>query len=381
MKITDMDTSNKKAIIAMSGGVDSSVAALLSVEAGFECIGATMKLFDNEDVAEDGSAAAACPPQPLGDTDDSRSCCSLRDADDASRVCGMIGIPFYVFDFSEDFRRDVIGRFVEEYAAGRTPNPCIDCNRYLKYDRLFRRMEGLGFDCVVTGHYARIERDAASGRWLLKKAVDETKDQSYVLYSLTQEQLAHTSFPLGAYRKSEVRELAAAHGFLNARKRDSQDICFVRHGDYAQFIESYTGREWPRGDFVDTGGAVLGRHDGIIRYTIGQRKGIAKAVGRPMYVVGIRPDTNEVVLGESEELYSRKVTAQDVNLIATDSLPHPTRVTAKIRYNQKDSPATAVQTGEGEVEIIFDEPQRAVTKGQAVVMYDNEVVIGGGTIT
>jgi len=311
---------------------------------------------------------------------DSRSCCSLRDADDAARVCGMIGIPFYVFDFTEDFRREVIGRFVSEYAAGRTPNPCIDCNRYLKYDRLFRRMESLGFDSVVTGHYARTCRDDETGRWLLKRAVDAHKDQSYVLYSLTQKQLAHTTFPLGKYRKTEVREIAEANGFVNARKRDSQDICFVPDGKYAEFIESYEGRAWPAGDFVDTDGNTLGRHEGIIRYTVGQRKGLGRAFGKPMYVVDVRPESNEVVLGADSDLYHDEVRVRNVNLISVASLGQPVRVTAKIRYNQKDSPASAVQAGDDEIVITFDEPQRAVTRGQAAVMYDGDIVVGGGTI-
>jgi tRNA-specific 2-thiouridylase len=292
----------------------------------------------------------------------------------------MIGIPFYVFDFTEDFRREVIGRFVSEYAAGRTPNPCIDCNRYLKYDRLFRRMESLGFDYVVTGHYARTCRDDQAGRWLLKRAVDAHKDQSYVLYSLTQKQLAHTRFPLGGYRKAEVRELAEANGFMNARKRDSQDICFVPDGKYAEFIESYEGREWSAGNFVDTDGNVLGRHEGIIRYTIGQRKGLGRAFGKPMYVVNVRPESNEVVLGADKDLYHNVVRVRNVNLISAASLEQSVRVTAKIRYNQKDSPASAVQTGDDEIVITFDEPQRAVTRGQAAVMYDGDIVVGGGTI-
>jgi tRNA-specific 2-thiouridylase len=244
-------------------------------------------------------------------------------------------------------------------------------------------MEEIGFDCVVTGHYARVAAPGAgghSGRWLLLRGLDESKDQSYVLYTLTQEQLAHTRFPLGELRKSEVREIAAAHGFGNARKRDSQDICFVPDGDYTGFIESHEGRAWPPGNFVDAVGNVLGRHEGIVRYTIGQRKGLGKAFGKPMYVTDIRPAAGEVVLGADEELFSREVRVRDINLIATARLDAPTRVTAKIRYSQKDAPAVAEQVGEDEIRLVFDEPQRAVTRGQAAVFYDGEVVVGGGTI-
>jgi tRNA-specific 2-thiouridylase len=367
---------SKKAIIAMSGGVDSSVAALLSKDAGFDCVGVTMKLFDNEDLSEDLSESLDKDGAPI----ESRACCSLRDADDAARVCGVLGIPFYVFDFSEDFRRDVMERFASEYAAGRTPNPCIDCNRFIKYDRLYRRARDMGFDCVVTGHYARVEQDADSGRWLLKKAVDDAKDQSYVLYSLTQEQLAHTRFPLGDMRKSDVREVAERNGFVNARKRDSQDICFVPNGRYAEFIESFTGREWQPGAFVNANGDILGEHEGIIRYTIGQRKGLGKTFGKPMYVIGIRPESNEVVLGAWDSLFSREVKMNGINLISAASIEGPLLVTAKIRYNQKDSPAVAERTGDDEITLTFDEPQRAVTRGQAAVMYDGDTVVGGGTI-
>jgi tRNA-specific 2-thiouridylase len=273
-----------------------------------------------------------------------------------------------------------MARFADGYARGRTPNPCIDCNRYIKYDRLYRRARDMGFDYLVTGHYARVSRDRGSGRWLLGRAVDEAKDQSYVLYALTQEQLAHTRFPLGDLRKDEVRGLAGAHGFVNAHKRDSQDICFVPDGHYVDFIESFTGRSWPPGDFVDRDGAVLGGHEGLIRYTRGQRKGLGRAFGRPLYVTDIRPDTNEVVLGAESELLSAVVDVGDVNLIATRRIEGKMRVTAKIRYNQKDSPATAEQTGPDAIRLLFDEPQRAVTRGQAAVLYDGDTVVGGGTI-
>ncbi len=354
----------KKAIVAMSGGVDSSVAAFLMKERGFECIGATMKLYHNEDIG-----------QPQGHT-----CCSLEDVEDARSVAYSIGIPYYVFNFSDKFREKVMDRFVYAYENGATPNPCIDCNRFLKFDKLYLRAKELGCDYVATGHYARIEKDRTSGRYLLKKAIDSTKDQSYVLYSMTQEQLAHTLFPLGEYPKAQVREIAARQGFQNAKKHDSQDICFVPDGRYAEFIEGYTGKLYPQGDLLDERGNVIGRHDGIIRYTIGQRKGLGISAAAPLYVTKIDPQNNTVTLGRSEALYSRSLTAADLNLIAVDKIERPLRVKAKIRYRQSEQWATVVQTDTDKAEVVFDEPQRAVTKGQAVVFYDGDVVVGGGTI-
>ena len=270
----------RKAIIAMSGGVDSSVAALLTKESGDQCIGATMKLFHNEDVGIKRE----------------KTCCSLDDVEDARNVCYRMGIRYYVFNFSERFKEDVMDRFVDAYEHGSTPNPCIDCNRYLKFDKMFQRMRELEYDYIVTGHYARVEYDEEKNRYLLKKAVDDTKDQSYVLYMLTQEQLAHISLPLGGLRKTEVREIAEKHGFVNARKHDSQDICFVPDGDYAKFIEQYTGRKSIPGDFVDTEGNILGKHKGIIHYTLGQRRGLGIPAASRLYVCDISPKTNQVVL-------------------------------------------------------------------------------------
>ena len=353
-----------RAMIAMSGGVDSSVAAFLMTERGYDCIGATMKLFRNEDVGV-----------PQGHT-----CCSLDDVEDARQVAQTLGMPHYVFNFSDRFKEEVIDRFVDAYENGQTPNPCIDCNRFLKFDKLFTRAREAECDCVVTGHYARIERDEESGRWLLKKAVDTNKDQSYVLYSMTQEQLAHTQFPLGGMTKPEVRAIAEAHGFLNAHKHDSQDICFVQNGSYADFIEEYTGRHYPPGDFVTRDGRVVGQHRGIIRYTIGQRKGLGLALPEPLYVCAVDPTANTVTLGTNDDLFTTTLTANDLNLIAVPRIERPTRLKAKVRYRQPEQWATVVQTDDDTLSLTFDEPQRAITRGQSVVLYDGDAVVGGGTI-
>ena len=353
----------RKALVAMSGGVDSSIAAFLAARDGLECVGATLKLFSN------GDAGA---PEESG-------CCSIADAEDARRVAYSLGFSHYVFDFCEDFKRDVIGRFVSEYICGRTPNPCIDCNRFIKFRRLMKRVSDMGFDYVVTGHYARVSRDAG-GRYLLKTSADAAKDQSYVLYTLTQRQLAHTLFPLGGMSKTEVRSLAEEQGLINAKKRDSQDICFVPEGRYADFIERCTGESAPDGNFVDVSGRILGRHRGLIRYTVGQRRGLGLALPAPMYVLEKRRSDNTVVLAPERALYSRTLEAREINLIACESLARPLRVTAKIRYSQAASPATAVQTGEDRMRVEFDEAQRAVSGGQSVVLYDGDTVIGGGII-
>lgn len=354
----------RKAIIAMSGGVDSSVAALLTKETGDECIGATMKLFHNEDIGVKRE----------------KTCCSLDDVEDARNVCYRMGIRYYVFNFSERFKEDVMDRFVDAYEHGATPNPCIDCNRYLKFDKMFQRMRELEYDYIVTGHYARVEYDEEKNRYLLKKAVDDTKDQSYVLYMLTQEQLAHISLPLGRLRKTEVREIAEKHGFVNARKHDSQDICFVPDGDYAKFIEQYTGRKSIPGDFVDTEGNILGKHKGIIHYTLGQRRGLGIPAASRLYVCDISPKTNQVVLGNNEDLFHSELTATKVNLISCESLKEPMRLKAKIRYRHPEQEAVAWQTEDGVLHVRFDKPQRAITRGQAVVLYDGDIVVGGGVI-
>lgn len=355
--------SSGKALAAMSGGVDSSVAALLVREAGYEVLGVTLKMFSNEDALENPGEKA---------------CCSLESVEEARSVARRLDIPFYVFNFSEDFRREVMVRFVEAYLCGRTPNPCVDCNRYVKLGKLFRRAGELGAGHVATGHYAQVCREG--GRWLLKKGLDEDKDQSYFLYTLTQDQLSRLLLPLGGLRKAQVRELAEEAGFANAQRRESQDICFVPDGDYAAFIRRHTGQDPAPGDFVGTAGQIYGRHKGIIHYTVGQRKGLGLSFPQPMYVCDIRARENQVVLGESGELFSRRLTARDLNLIAVERIDRALRVRARIRYRHREQDATVVQTGADEMVVEFDQPQRAVTRGQAVVLYDGDVVIGGGTI-
>lgn len=352
----------KKAVIAMSGGVDSSVAAYLCKSDGYECIGVTMRLFTNDEIGEYSE----------------KSCCSLDSVNDARSVANKLGMPYYVFNFTDEFEKKVIEKFIRSYEEGSTPNPCIDCNRYLKFEKLFRRAEEIGFDYVVTGHYARISE--SNGRFLLKKAVDEHKDQSYVLYSMTQEQLAHTLFPLGEMTKDETRKIAEANGFINAKKHDSQDICFVPDGKYAEFIEHYRGKSYKSGNFVDTDGNVLGRHKGIIRYTIGQRKGLGLSLPEPMYVLEKRIEKNEVVLCKNSELFAKELDVEDVNWIAFDTLPESFSAKVKIRYNQKEESARITVLQENRVHIEFERPQRAIAKGQAAVFYDGEVVLGGGTI-
>lgn len=355
---------NRKAIIAMSGGVDSSVAAFLMKEQGFDCIGVMMKLFENPEEGADGQ----------------RTCCSLSDAEDARSVAFKLGMPFYVFNFKEAFKEQVIQRFITAYENGMTPNPCIDCNRSMKFEKLYARAKELGRDVVVTGHYARIEYHEASGRYLLKKAADASKDQSYVLYAMTQDQLAHTRFPLGERGKAETRRIAEANGFVNAAKRDSQNICFVPDGDYAKFIEASTGKSYEKGYFTDFRGNILGEHQGMIRYTIGQRKGLGLALPKPLYVGSKCPASNRVILCEESGLYSNVLEAEDFNWIAFNALDKPMRLKAKVRYRQAEQWATVTPISVDRVRIEFDAPQRAIAKGQAVVLYDGDVVAGGGTI-
>ncbi len=355
-------TENKKVMIGMSGGVDSSVAAFLLQKESLEVIGATMKLYNNEDI----------------DFVSEKTCCSLDDVLDAKSVCARLGIRHYTLNMTEDFKKEVIERFISAYQNGFTPNPCIDCNRYMKFSKMLRKAQELDIDYVATGHYARIEKHG--DRYILKKAVDLSKDQSYVLYSLTQEQLKVTKFPLGNYTKQQVREIAEENGFVNARKHESQDICFVPDGDYSKFIEYYTGKTYPCGDFVDMNGKRLGEHKGIIRYTIGQRRGLGLALPASMYVVEKDVDNNKVILGFNDDLFKKEVNVKNISFTACDGLDKPERLCAKIRYNQKEQPATVTQTDENHFTIVFDEPQRAITKGQAAVLYDGDTVVGGGTI-
>ena len=351
----------KQALIAMSGGVDSAVAAYLTQRSGFDCAGAIMRLHDKKDL--------------------SGSCGSADDVEDARSVADRLGMPFHVFDFCEVFRRQVMDKFVRCYECGATPNPCIDCNRHLKFDRFLKAAQDLGCDCIVTGHYARIEQDPVSRRYLLKKALHSDKDQSYVLYSLTQEQLSHIRFPLGSMEKSQVRQIAQDQGFLNARKKDSQDICFVPDGDYMAFMERYTGKHYPAGDFLDLSGKVVGSHKGAVGYTLGQRKGLGLAMGAPVYVCGKDMDKNTVTVGPNEALFSKALRANGWNWFPFPELTAPLRVTAKARYRQTEQPATVYPEENGFARVEFDAPQRAITPGQAVVLYDGDTVIGGGTIT
>ena len=354
-----------KALIGMSGGVDSSVAALLMKEQGCDCIGATMRLYAGQVEAPNGA----------------KTCCSLDDVEDARSVARRMGIPHYVFNFTEEFYADVIAKFVDTYYSGGTPNPCIDCNRYLKFGALLRRARELGCRYVVTGHYAQIHQDPESGRYLLYKAADRAKDQTYFLYCLTQDMLAHTLFPLGSLTKPEVRAIAAEHGFVTARKHDSQDICFVPGGDYIAFLERYTCKHYAPGDFLDEAGHVVGQHRGAVRYTIGQRKGLGLAMGEPVYVCRKDMQANTVTVGPNSALFSRGLRANDWNWFPFPELTAPADVTVKIRHSQFEQPARVIPEADGFARVEFTEPMRAVTPGQAVVLYQGDMVLGGGTIT
>lgn len=344
--------SKSKALIAMSGGVDSSVAAYLAMAAGYNCVGATMQLLPCEVSSKDAQA-----------------------------VADRLGIPFYALDFQQEFCAEVMDRFVADYEAGLTPNPCVVCNQKLKFGHLLEAAKKLDCDYLVSGHYARIFRNESTGRWLLQKAVDANKDQSYFLYGLTQAQLSHILFPLGALTKVEAREIAEKQGFLNAKKKDSQDICFIPDGDYLSFMCRHTGKTYFPGDFLDQNGNVVGRHKGAVGYTLGQRKGLGLAMGEPVYVCGKDMENNTVTVGPNEALMHKTLRANNWFWHTIPELTAPLRVFAKARSRMTEQSATVYPEENGFARVEFDEPQRAITPGQAVVLYDGDIVVGGGTIT
>ncbi len=358
----------KRVVIGMSGGVDSSVAAALLQEQGYEVIGLTMRLWDGEEI---------------GGTRLDGACCSASAAEDARYVCHKLGIEHYVLDFRQEFEEKVIDYFTQEYRNGRTPNPCIACNKFLKFDAMLKKAELLGADYVATGHYASVEFDKDAGRYLLKRAKSSKKDQTYALYSLNQEQLSKILMPLGTLAdKSETRKIAEERGLITAEKPDSMEICFVPDKDYASFIERRCGDCGSEGNFVDEKGNILGRHKGIVNYTIGQRKGLGVTFGKPMFVIRIDAEKNEVVLGEKGTEFAKELIADKLNFITFDKLTEPIRVLAKVRYSAKEAEALVAPIENGRVKVIFDEPQRAITPGQAVVFYEigGDNVVGGGAI-
>ena len=354
----------KKVVVGMSGGVDSSVAAYLLKQQGYDVVGVTMQIWQDESHEE---------------IENKGGCCGLSAVDDARRVATMLDIPYYVINFKSEFKRDVIDYFVREYLAGRTPNPCIACNRYVKWESLLTRSIQIGADYIATGHYARI-CELPNGRYAIRNSVTAKKDQTYALYNLTQEQLKRTLMPIGDYTKEQVRKIAEDIGLMVAGKPDSMEICFVPDNDYASFIEKETGVTSVPGDFVDVDGNVIGKHKGVIHYTVGQRKGLGIALGKPAFVVAIRPEQNQVVIGEDRDVYTERLYANNLNFMAVDDISEPVHVKAKIRYSHEGAYCTVRKIDSDTIECIFDQPVRAVTPGQAVVLYDGEYVLGGGTI-
>jgi tRNA-specific 2-thiouridylase len=353
-----------KVVVGMSGGVDSSVAAYLLKEAGYDVIGVTMQIWQDEETAAQ---------------EESGGCCGLSAVDDARRVAYSLEIPYYVMNFKNEFKAAVMDYFADEYLKGNTPNPCIACNRYVKWESLLKRSLDIGADFIATGHYARVVK-LENGRYTLQKSATSEKDQTYALYNLTQYQLAHTLMPVGEYTKDEIREIAKNINLRVANKPDSQEICFIPDNDYAKFIKEYTGESPKEGNYVTPEGKVLGKHKGIIHYTVGQRKGLNLSMGHPVFVLAIRPETNEVVIGNANEVYSEKLYANNLNFMSIEDLSDEMVVDAKIRYSHKGSKCTIRRVDADTVECIFTEPQRAVTPGQAVVFYDGDYVVGGGTI-
>ena len=355
----------KKVVVGMSGGVDSSVAAMLLKEQGYDVIGVTMQIWqDEEEEAREANGG----------------CCGLSAVDDARRVAQRLEIPYYVMNFKKEFKCHVMDYFVAEYLRGHTPNPCIACNRYVKWESLLQRSLEIGADYIATGHYARIDR-LPNGRYAIRNSVTASKDQTYALYNLTQDQLAHTLMPVGEYTKDEIRGMAEEAGLPVAHKPDSQEICFVPDNDYASFIDREAGTKVPGpGNFVTEDGRILGRHKGITHYTLGQRRGLELPMGERVFVTAIRPETNEVVIGSNQELFTDKVLCDRVNYMAVEDLTEPARVLAKIRYNHKGEYGTLTKQPDGKVLCTFDAPVRAATPGQAMVFYQDEHVLGGGTI-